>query len=155
MVWRMLDATPTKANVMPRVHAHRRPEKKPIPAARYRIASITIMARNSVGKNCPNPTYPKHKIIQNPISPGPSTHLGYQGKANDIPANRSMIPARRAMPLRNVIPSGRDGVGFLTIGFANTGRLHGRLVGTEIWVLPKYAFSGEEAWRIPHAFWDS
>ena len=81
MVWRTLDATPNEANVMPRVHAHRRPEKKPIPAARYRIASITIMARdsagkncpklNSVGKNCPKPTYPKHRIIQAPISPGP------------------------------------------------------------------------------------
>ena len=71
MVWRMLDATPTKANVMPRDHAHWRPEKKPIPAARYRNASITIMARNGVGENCPKPTYPKHRIIQNPIRPGP------------------------------------------------------------------------------------
>ena len=56
MVWRMLDATPTKAKVMPRVQAHRRPEKKPIPAARYRIASMTIMVTpNIVGKNPPKP----------------------------------------------------------------------------------------------------
>src|SRR2546425_13139770 len=69
MVWRMLDATPTKANVMPRVHAHRRPEKRPIPAARYRIASITITARNGVGEKCAEPAYPKHRIIQNPTRP--------------------------------------------------------------------------------------
>ena len=70
MVWRVLDATPTKANVMPRVDAHRRPEKNPIPAARYRIARMTIMVTpNIVGKN--QPAYPKHMIIQAPISPGP------------------------------------------------------------------------------------
>ena len=76
----MLDATPTKANVMPRVHAHRRPEKRPIPAARYRIASITITARNGVGENCAKPAYPKHRIIQNPTRPraiGPIRVPGY------------------------------------------------------------------------------
>src|SRR5713101_4698247 len=123
MVWRMLDATPNEANVMPRVRAHWRPEKKPIPARRYRIARITRIARNNVGNISPKHTYPKHRIIQNPTIPGPSTHLGYHGIANDIPANRSMIPARRAMPPRNVIPSGRGGVGFGTTGLANTGRL--------------------------------
>jgi len=66
-----------------------------------------------------------------------------------------MIPARRAMPLRNVIPSGRGGVGFVTTVFANTGIAMERLVGTEIWVLPKHTYSGEAAWMMPHAFWDS
>src|SRR2546426_12700396 len=99
---------------MLRVHAHRRPEKKPIPAARYRIPSITIMAGNSVGKNYATPTKPtepKNSMIPNPNNPGPSTPLGYQGKDNDIPANRNMIPARRAMPPRKVIPSRRAGGG--------------------------------------------
>jgi len=47
-----------------------------------------------------------------------------------------MIPARRAMLPRNVIPSGRGGVGFGTTGLANTVRLMEDLWGAEIWILP-------------------
>ncbi len=53
----MLDATPSNAKVVPRVHAHRRPEKNPIPVAKYRTARMTIMVMpmgaNDAGENCP------------------------------------------------------------------------------------------------------
>jgi len=57
--------------------------------------------------------------------------------ANDIPANRSRIPARRERPPRNVIPSGRGGLGFETTRLASTGRLIEDLWGLKIWVLPQ------------------